>query len=188
MALGDVLIYDDGVFGVPGSKRFRVNTGGPAAIQPGELVLKVQGAQATAGQAGKGSFVTDWGTSLATKPSVGTDFLAGLAASASTETLTATGVVDVIPNLPGMTYLITPNSTTAFNTQTKYNLLVGARVLLNTSSTGVQTILATDNTHNAAGIVGGGGIGSGLIVEPLDISVYPGKVRFSISQGCNYFI
>lgn len=183
MALGDVVIFDDGV-AIPGAKRFKVNTGGPAGINAGELVLTNVGNQGTtgSGHAGVGSFVTQWGTSVATKPSPGTDWVAGLAASTSTETLSATGFVNVFPNMPGMTYLISPNSTTAYNTQAKYDLLVGARVALNTDSNGVQTILATDKGPTTASVNGAGG-GFGLVVEPLDVNAYPGKVRFSLKAS-----
>lgn len=178
MALGDVTIYDDGVFGVPNSKRFKVHASGTAnSINAGELVLTGIGNQASAGSAGKGSFVTKWTVSTATKPSVGTDWVAGLAASTSTDTATANGVVDVFPNLPGMTYLIAPNVAATWDTQAEYDLLVGARVLLNTTSAGVQTILAADYGGNTTN-----GLGSGLVVEPLDVIKYPGKVRFSIKQ------
>lgn len=179
MAVGDVTIYDDGVFGFPGSKRFKVNTGGPAGINAGELVLAAVGNQTTAGAAGKGSYVTKWTVSNSAKPAVGTDFVAGLAASTSTETLSASGTVDVFPNLPGMTYLGNPNVAATWNTQTKYDLLVGSRVLLSTTSTGTQTLLATDHGNAATGInlVASG---NGLVVEPLDVIKYPGKVRFSI--------
>ena len=176
MALGDVTIFDDGVFGFPGSKRHRVNNGGPADIKAGELVLKVLGTP----------YVTKWTAGSALKPVVNTDYIAGLAASTSDETLTAKGWVDVFPNLPGMTYLIAPATAATWDTQSEYDALVGDRVLLDCSSTDVQTILATDATvtKNQAG--GWTGKLNGLIIEPLDVIKYPGKVRFSINQGLNY--
>ncbi len=180
MALGDILIFDDGVQ-IPGAKTYKVNTGGPAGINAGELVLAKLGST----QPASGNFVTKWGSSVATKPSVGTDFVAGLAVTTSTETLTATGTVTVMPNLPGTTYLISPNTAATWNTQAKYDALVGARVLLNTDSSGVQTILATDHGNSPTGtnLVAGG---NGLVVEPLNITNYPGKVRFSIKQALGY--
>lgn len=187
MALGDVVIYDDGVFGPANSKRFKVNTGGPAFINAGELVLISQGNQSSAGSAGKGSYATRWTTSTATKPIVGTDFVAGLAASTSTETTSAKGVVDVFVNAPGMTYIGNPDTAATWNTQAKYDLLVGSRVLLSTTSAGVQTVLASDK--GGAKPVSGGAAATamaGLIVEPLDISKYPAKVRFSLNQNLNY--
>lgn len=175
MALGDVTIFDDAV-AHPGAKRYAVHKSGVAAtINAGELVLKTL--VTTSGA----NFVTKWTVGNAAKPAVGTDFIAGLAMSTSTDTATLNGVVDVMPNIPGMTYLIVPNDTTAWDTQAEYDALVGARVLLNTTAAGVQTILATDYGGNTTN-----GLGSGLVVEPLDISKYPGKVRFSIKQRLNY--
>lgn len=186
MALGDINIFDDGVFGPANSKRFKVNFGGPAGIKAGELVLKVLGNQSTAGSAGKGSYVTRWSTSSTTKPQVGTDFVAGLAASTSTETLTAAGVVDVFVNMPGMTYVGKPDTAATWNTQAKYDLLVGARVYLSTTSTGAQTILAADTTTTSLQNGTYSGITAGLIVEPLNIITYPGAVRFSLNTRLNY--
>lgn len=187
MALGDVTIYDDGVCGFPNSKRFRVNFGGPAAIKAGELVLKVLGNQATAGLPGKGSYVTRWTTSSAVKPKVGTDFVAGLAASSSTETLTAAGVVDVFVDMPGVTYLGVPDTAASWDTQAEYDLLVGARVYLSTTSAGVQTVLASDTTTTSSQNGQFTGLAlAGLIVEPLDVIKYPGKVRFSLNRRLTY--
>lgn len=148
--------------------------------------MKQLGDQVTAGLVGIGSYVTRWTVSNSTKPQVGTDYVVGLAASTSTETTTASGVVDVFVNLPGSTYLITPNVAATWNTQAKYDLLVGARVYLNTSSAGVQTILAADTTTTSLKNGSFTGITAGLIVEPLDVIKYPGKVRFSINERTRY--
>ena len=58
-------------------------------------------------------------------------------------------------------------------TQSEYDALVGARVLLDLTA-GVYTILATDGANN------------GCVVMPLDISKYPNKVAFTFRAGCNY--
>lgn len=165
MALGNVTIYDDAV-AHPGSKRFNVHLGVAAGINAGELCIAIPGTK----------YVTRWGNSIATKPAVSntaqtaftTHVVAGLAATTSTDTTSANGVVDVIPNTMGLTYLVAPDTAASWDTQAEYDALIGARVLLSTSSTGVQTILASDGANN------------GLVVEPLDIAKYPGKVRFSI--------
>ncbi len=175
MALSDITIYDDGVFGFANSKRHNVNTGPGGGIKAGELVLKAAGS----------AFVTRWTVSSSLKPSVGTDFVAGLAASTSTETASAKGVVDVFPNLPGMTYLGNPDVAATWDTQSEYDALVGDRVLLAVSSTGTQTVLASD--HAGTGYsAGSGATPAGLIIEPLDVIKYPGKVRFSLNQLLNY--
>lgn len=69
--------------------------------------------------------------------------------------------------------MIAPKVAATWNTQAKYNALVGARVLIDLT-TGVYTILAVD------------GAGNGCVVEYLDISKYPGMVAFSWSQVCDY--
>jgi hypothetical protein len=169
MAVNDVTLFDDGI-AVPGSKRYAVHAGRASAIVAGDLVLQSLGTK----------YVTAWtagGGASAVKPSVGTDFVVGLATSKSTETTSADGVVDVMPIVPGMTFLVAPNSAASWDTQAEYDALVGDRVLLNYSATGVFTILATDYGGNATN-----GLGSGCVVEPLDIAKHPNKVRFSLKQ------
>jgi hypothetical protein len=168
MAANDFVIFDDGTY-IPGSKRYKVHgsCGRTAAIKVGDLVLKgLAVAYATAWTAG--------GATSSAKPVVATDYVLGLAAADSTETTSANGVVDVIPNIPGLTYLGNPDDSTAWDTQTEYDALVGARVLLKYSATGVFTVLASDGSTY------------GVVVEPLDITLRPGKVRFSLRQGLSY--
>ena len=177
MALNDITIFDDGTFH-PGSKRFNVPGQGRAGgIKAGELVFKV---------ALGSPYVTAWTAGVAAsavRPSVGTDYLVGLAVNTSTETATANGTVDVIPNLPGMTYLVNPLVAATFGTgttpsQSTYDALVGDRVYLNyAATTGKITALAVDITSGCGGAV----------VEPLDVLVHPGKVRISLRQALNYF-
>ena len=166
MAKNDFQIYDDGI-AIPGGKRSAVHAGRDSAISAGEFVLKTLGSQ----------YVTAWtpgGAASAAKPVVATDYIYGLAASTSTETTTADGIVDVIPNIPGMSYLGNPTVAATWDTQAEYDALVGDRVLLNYAATGVFTVLAADSST------------SGCVVEPLDITKHPGKVRFSLRQGLNY--
>jgi len=161
--LGDIQFYDEGQFGLPGSKKFTVASGTTSSIKAGEPVLKALG-NAT------GNVVSVFTTN---KPEVATDFLAGISASTSTETTTAAGTVEVVPLVPGVTYLVSPKVAATWDTQAEYDALVGARVLLDVTN-GVITILAADGANN------------GCVVEPLDIRKYPGKVRFSLRQGLNY--
>jgi len=168
MALGDVLLYDDAV-AFSGSEKFKLNSDGVgASINAGEFVLK-GGVGDTAGY-----LVTKWGVSVTNKPSVGTSWLAGLAMSTSTDTATAGGTVEVLKPIEGLTYLVVPDTAATWDTQAEYDALVGARVKLSTSATGVQTLLATDGSSN------------GFVVEPLDVIKYPGKVRVSIRRGAVY--
>ena len=183
MARGDVIVYDEGTK-LPGAKRFKVHTdpGVTAAapgINAGELVLVSLGNTA-------GKYVTKWGASVTTKPAVGSHYIAGLATSDSTNTATADGIVDVLPVVSGMTFLIAAGTPATYGVgstpvQATYDALVGARVLISTSSTGVMTLLATDYGGNTTN-----GLGNGCVVEPLDVFKYPGKVRFSIKQRCMY--
>lgn len=161
MALGNITFYSEGPFGNPGTKRYTVAAGAVATINPGEPVSKALGA----------AVVTPMATN---KPVVATDFLAGISQSTSTDTVALAGTVDVYDVFAeGMTFLVAPNVAATWNTQAKYNALVGFRVLLDLTG-GVYTILAAD------------GVTNGCVVEPLDIAKYPGVVRFAIRQGVNF--
>ncbi len=159
MALGNIQIYDEGAFGYPGDESYVV-AASATLIYPGEPVTKALGAAA----------VTPMATN---KPVVATDFLAGIASSTSTNTASADGIVKVTKFQNGMSFLVAPNSTTAFDTQAEYDALVGDRVLMDLT-TGTYTLLATDGATN------------GCVIMPLDIAKYPGKVRFSFRNGVNY--
>jgi hypothetical protein len=159
MSVNDITLRQPGAFGTIGTRRFLV-AAGATTINPGEPVAKALGAAVV--------------TALATnKPVVGTDFMAGIAMSTSTQTASAAGYVDVLPLVAGVQYLINPNSAAAFDTQAEYDALVGDRVLFDLTS-GVYTILATD------------GATSGLVIESLNVLETPGKVAFSIRNGVNY--
>jgi hypothetical protein len=170
MALNDITVFDDGTY-IPGSKRYAVKAGRNSAIKAGDFVLKSLGNTA-------GYVATAWtpgGAASTAKPVVATDVMLGLATSTSTETTSAAGVVDVMPIVPGVTYLCAPTVAATWDTQTEYDALVGARVLLNyAATTNVFTVLASDSATSA------------LIVEPLDVTLHPGKVRFSLRQGVSY--
>ncbi len=159
MALGDITIYESGSVGAPSAVRYAV-AASATLIYPGEPVTKALG----------GAAVTPAATNT---PVVATDFYAGIASSTSTNTSGAAGVVDVLALQKNVTYLIAPNSTAAFDTQSEYDALVGDRVLFDLT-TGTYTILATDGATN------------GLVIMPLDIRKYPGKVRFAIRQAVDY--
>lgn len=167
MALNDIVPFDDGSV-MPGAKRYKVVAGRVAAIKAGELVLK--------GLAVK--YATAWtpgGAASAAKPVVGTDYVLGLAMSTSTETNSLVGTVDVMPISPGVTFLGKVNTAASWDTQAEYDALVGARVLVSYTADGAaMTILHTD------------GATYGLVVEPLDISLFPGKVRFSLRSALSY--
>lgn len=157
--LGDIKVLRPAQFGDVGSKRFVV-AASATTIKAGEPVAKALGAAAV--------------TPLATnKPVVATDYMAGIATSTSTNTASADGVVDVMPLVPGVVYIADANTPASWNTQSEYDALVGDRVLFDLTSE-KYTVLHTD------------GATSGLVVEPLDVAKYPGKVAFSIRNGVDY--
>lgn len=159
MALSDILLYDEGAYGYPGDNEYSV-AASATLINAGEPVSKALGAAVV--------------TPLATnKPVAGTDFMAGVASSTSSNTSAAAGKVRVTKMLPGITYIISPKVPATWNTQALYDALVGARILFDLTA-GVYTALASDGSTN------------GLVVEPLDIIRYPNKVRFSIRSAVWY--
>ncbi len=161
MSTGDIQWFTEGPFGNPGSIRYAVGTTAGASINPGEPVAKSLG----------GTNVSSLATN---KPSFGTDFLAGVSQSFSNETTTASGVVDVYDIFAtNASFQVAPNVAATWNTQAKYDALVGARVLLDKTS-GAYTILSSDR------------VDGGCVVLPLDIVKHPGLVHFKFREGCNY--
>ncbi len=159
MALGDITVLSEGAFGYPGSVQFAV-AASATLIYPGEPVLKALGSAVVAPAA-------------TNTPVVATDFWAGIAETTSTNTAGAAGTVQVMQMLPGMTYLIAPKVAATWDTQAEYDALVGDRVLIDLT-TGTYTILASD------------GATYGLVIAPLDIAKYPGKVAFTIREAVSY--
>lgn len=166
MALGDIQPFENTSSAkMDGSMKFYVKAnsagsdGTVSRIKAGEPVQKRAGATSVY------AAITNFPTT--------TLRVVGVAAGTSTETASVDGTVDVIPMHAGQIWMITPNSTTAWDTQAEYNALVGARVLID-NTTGTYTILATDNG------------GYGCVVEYLDILKYPGRVAFSWAATCDY--
>lgn len=106
-------------------------------------------------------------------PVVGTDFVVGIAQTTSTNTGALAGTVQVVPMTPQTTYLIKPKVAATWDLQSEYDAIVGKRVLIDLTSTSF-TILAADNSTY------------GCVVQPLDVTKYPGKVAFSFRAGANY--
>lgn len=144
----------------------QVASGTAASINAGEPVGKTLGSQYVA-------------TLATNKPVVGTDFMAGISTSTSNETASVAGTVEVTPVTNAYIWLISPKVPATFGqaqgapSQTTYNALVGARVLLDKTN-GVYTLLAADGSTN------------GCVVENLDITKYPGKVAFTFRGGLSY--
>ena len=147
-----------------GSRKHKVASGAAATIKAGQLVLKTKGSP----------YVVAWNASNTAKPVVAADFVAGLATSDSTETATADGNVNILQITPDMVLLGNPDTAATWDTQSEYDLLVGDRVLLSTTSGRVQTILATN------------GDTYGLEIAPLNLTAYPGKVAFTLRAGTDY--
>jgi hypothetical protein len=166
MSTGDIFPYDNANSAkMGGALKFKVTANSTGAdgtvsrIRPGEPVTKVAGAAGV--------------LAAATNAPTTTLRIVGVAASTSNETASVDGTVDVIPAMPGQQWLIAPKVAATWNTQAKYNALVGSRVLID-NTTGTYTILATDGASN------------GCVVEFLDISKYPGLVAFSFNAIVNY--
>ncbi len=186
--INDILILQTGPFGTEGSAKYIVDanesgqgtgSGYTPAFRSGEPVFK------TLGNGADANFVHTLaaiGTGSSAKPVVATDFMVGITSSGqgglcSTETDTADGFVYVTPLNPGTIYLGIPDVAATWNTQALYDALVGSRVLMKMSASTTNpafTILASDSST------------SGLVIEELDITKYPGRVAFSLRNSLSY--
>lgn len=160
MAKGDIQPYENAANDLMASSLvYAVASGTTASINAGEPVEKLAGA--------------NYVKQLVTSAPTSTDRIVGVAVSASTETSTVSGLVQVVPAQDGQIWMIAPKVAATWNTQAKYNALLGSRVTIDLTSS-VFTINSTDSA------------GNGCIVEYLDISRYPGLVAFSWSPLCDY--
>lgn len=156
MALGDITVLEQTSLTGRGGRLYNV-AAGTAIIYPGEPVARALGAVVV--------------TACATNAGqVGTDYIVGVALTQSTQTASVAGSLEVLPVSAATTYLITAKTASSWNTQAKYDALVGKRVLIDLTS-GSYTLLATDGSGNAC------------VVMPLDISKYPGKVAIAFRQA-----
>ena len=151
--VGDITILEQASMTGRGARKYNV-AAGATTINPGEPVTRALG----------GVVVTAMSTN---KPVAATDYLAGIAATTSTQTAGVAGYVYVYPLTEQTTLLMKPNDTTAFDTQAEYDALVGSAVLIDLSA-GSYTILSTSDTTN-----------NGCVILPLDIKKYPGRVAFA---------
>lgn len=159
MAKGDIQPMESATFSNGSGLPYVVASGTTASINAGEPVQKLAGAAGV--------------TPLLTNSPTTTNRIVGVSTSASNETASVSGLVTVIPANDTQIWMIAPKVLTTWNTQAKYNALIGSRVLIDLTA-GVYTILAVDGASN------------GCIVEYLDIAKYPGMVAFSFSQVCDY--
>lgn len=160
MAIGDITFKDNAQTSGQGALPFNT-AANTTAIAAGEPVTCPLGAVQAA-------------VAMATnKPVVATDFVAGIAATASTQTASVAGIVNCYPVTGSAVLLIAPKVAASWDTQAEYDALVGSRVLLDLTA-GVYTILAADSANN------------GCVIRPLDISKYLGKVAFSFRNAASY--
>jgi len=158
MALNDIKVYEDGTFGLPGSKSLPV-LASATLIYEGEPIRKDKGQRY--------ALPLD-----INKPVVGTDFMAGIATSTSTNTASVNGTVEYTPIVPGLKYLIAPKVALA-GTQAAYDAVVGRSVLFDLTAGSYTLLVVNNDTY-------------GCVIEPLDVSLFPGKICFSLRQGCSY--
>lgn len=118
---------------------------------------------------------------LTNTPVVATSYYAGIAATNSTNTSSASGSIDVYPISSQDVILGNPDVAASWDTQAEYDALVGARVLIKNSvavtatpTSGTYTILASDGSTN------------GCVVVPLNVFKVQGKVAFCFRNGVNY--
>lgn len=196
MALGDITIYSkDNGNGYPGDVDYSVITGATVPqILAGEPVQKPLGGgftnMAVALASGTGAIL--WPHTGEALGSANNSYLLGIAATTSNENTSGNvnGKVSVTPIDEPLTYLISTLQTSSYFgqpssgltlQQKQYDSNVGNRVTFARSAGvgaamlgGTYTIAATDAT------------GNGLIVEELDITKVPGKVRFSFRGSLSY--
>ncbi len=158
--MADITLLN-GTLGLGGVKHV-VASGTTASIAAGDPVVKTIGGPAVAlGADGI--------------PVVGTNYMAGIAITASNETAAADGVVVVQPLNTSQIWLAPAKSSAAVDTQAEYNALIGNQVLLDlTSSTWT---IDESVAHGAT---------NGCVIEYLDVSKHPGKVAFSFRAGAIY--
>jgi len=175
MALGDIILKENSsATGGRGGRLYNVASGTP--IYAGEPV-QIGALGNGAGIAG----ATVVMPALTNTPDASAHLYVGIAETSSTNTSSAAGTVTVTPLTSQDTWYANPDVAASWDTQSEYNALVGARVLLknsvsvtSTPTSGTYTILASDSTNN------------GCVVLPLDVFLVPGKVAFAFRGGCSY--
>lgn len=172
MAKNDFILQPPVNSGTNRTAQYIVAPGTTSSINVGEFVIKPLGS-------GSGKYAQAFTASQSLQPQVGTDYVAGFAMSTSTETTTASGLVEVLYLDPAQIYFGVPATAANFGltqgslSQATYNAQVGKRVLIQVSN-GVFTVLSTDGVNN------------GLVVEYTDVTTSNGKVAFSLRGGLAY--
>jgi len=188
MAQGDITIYSkDNGNGYPGDINYVVVT---ATTVP--TILAGEPVSRTVGSAWPSALASGTGASyypVAGLPGPVTLVpILGVASSNSNEATSGAvnGSVSVTPIDEPITYLISTLATSLFfgnpaTSQTIYDATVGYRTTFNrVGGTGAAQLGGTYYINASDASAGG------LIVESLDITKYPGKVRFSFRAGLGY--
>lgn len=103
-------------------------------------------------------------------PTIGTDVVVGIAASASTQTASADGVVDVYMPLPGVVYRGKAKSAAAADTDAEIKALANKRVIWDlTSSVWTIDTAAADGATNGIILTGTGDASTSEVDWMLDI-------------------
>lgn len=188
MALGDITIYSkDNGFGYPGDINYNVVTATTVpTILSGEPVTKAAGAAYPAALA-SGTATSFYPVAGGPGPVVIVPIL-GVAATTSNEQTSGAvnGSVSVTPVDADVTYLIGTQATSLFfgnpaTSQVVYDGTVGYRTTFNRIGGVGAAQLGGTYYINASDASAGG-----LVVEALDITKFPGKVRFSFRKGLSY--
>lgn len=167
MALGDFTIAEQFSMTGRGARLYNVAAGTP--ILAGEPVVH----QAVADVAVR--------VAPSSIPVVGTSgvegLFVGIAATNSTNTLTAAGTVNVIPVNNGTSWLCNPAVAASWDTQAEYDALVGKRVLIQNGA--YQKALAVNTNVGTYSILASDSAANGCVVMAMDINTNPGKVEIA---------
>lgn len=146
MAKNDIKIIDQAGHNVIPTREYQVTSGTTSSIKAGEPVIMT-----TIGSSQYAKLAVD------ADPTIGTDYVLGIAASDSTETASAAGVVNVYLPLPGVVYRAKAKSAAAADTATEIAALANKRTIWDLTS-GAWTIdtAAADGATNGLILTGTG--------------------------------
>lgn len=146
MALNDIRIMDVAGANVLPVRTYQVASGAVSSIKAGEPVIMT-----TIGTSQYAALAAD------ADPTIGTDYLLGIAASTSTDTVAAAGTVDVYLPLPGVVYRAKAKSAAAADTDTEIKALANKRTIFDlTSSVWTIDTAAADGATNGLILTGTG--------------------------------
>lgn len=146
MSRNDIKIVDTAGYNVIPTRVYQVASGAAASIKAGEPVVMT-----TIGTSVYASLAAD------ADPTIGTDYLLGIAAGDSTDTASAAGTVEVYLPLPGVVYRAKAKSSTAADTDAEILALANKRTIFDlTSSVFTIDTAAADGATNGLILTGTG--------------------------------